>query len=149
MGKMKHDRRRDIDAHFPFVAILPVQFHDRGLASIQDDGLRRLLGAILEDGVRTFQSDQTSRELTNSKRAAIREAEVWIFNTSIESPFSYCNICECLGIDPNALRRGLLDWRRRCQTGEIAKKLPRRTSVRLQTRIRLRRIRRRGFFCAD
>jgi hypothetical protein len=145
---MKHDRRRDIDTHFPFVAILPVQFYDRGLVSIQDDGLRRLLGAILEDAVRTFQSAQTTRGLTKSKRATIREAEGWIYNTSAESPFSYCNVCEWLGIDPDALRKGLLDWRRRCQTGEIAERLPRRTSVRVETRIRLQRTRRRVFYSA-
>jgi hypothetical protein len=136
------DERRDLDAHFPLDAILPVQFYDRGLVSIQDEGIRRLLGAILEDAVRTFQSGQTIKVNRVSKRTAVREAEAWIFEASVRAPFSYNNVCQFLGIDPDALRRGLSEWQQRCKNGGIAEKLSRRTSVRVETRLKPQRARR-------
>ena len=139
---MKQEQR-NIDAHLALNAILPIQFYDRGLASIEDEGIRRLFDAILEDAVRTFQSAENSKGVPTSRLAAIREAEEWINNSSVESPFSYCNVCEFLGIDPEALRTGLGEWRRRWRIGGIAKKLPRRTSVRVKTRLKLQQIRRR------
>jgi hypothetical protein len=134
-------QRRNLDAELPLNVILPAQFYDRGLNSIQDEGIRRLFTAILEDAVRTFQSAGSIRGATRSKLAALREAEGWIYNTSVGSPFSYCNVCEFLGLDPDALRRGLGAWRRRCQIGGIVEKLPRLTSVRVETRLKLQRIR--------
>jgi hypothetical protein len=137
------DDRRDVDAHLSLDPILPAQFYDRGLISIADDGIRRLLGAVLDDAVRTFQSAQTTKALTTRQRTAIREAERWIYDASEGSPFSYGNVCEFLGIDPDAFRKGLSEWRRRYQTWGTGKKLPRRTSVRVESRLKLQRTRRR------
>jgi len=135
------DERRDLDVHFALDAILPVQFYYRGLASIEDEGIRRLLGAVLEDAVRTFQSGQNVKVMKASMRTAIREAEGWICETATKAPLSYINVCEFLGIDPDALRRGLFEWRRRRNAGETAEKLSRRTSVRVESRLKPQRVR--------
>ena len=139
---MKEDRL-NVDTHFALDAILPVQFYDSGVSLTQDEGIRRLLVAILEDAVRTFQSAQATKPLTKRQRAAIREVELWIYDASALSLFSYNNVCEFLGIDPDAFKMGLLEWRRRCQTTGALKKLPRRTSVRVEARLKSRPMRRR------
>jgi hypothetical protein len=40
------------------------------------------------------------------------EAEIWIRGEEGEdAPFSFCNVCDALGLDPTYLARGLLAWR--------------------------------------
>src|SRR6185295_19338918 len=42
------------------------------------------------------------------------EAEDWILDDDTsDSPFSFANICEMIGIEANYLARGLLEWRDR------------------------------------
>jgi hypothetical protein len=132
----------DAGEAFGLDAILPSQFYDRGLSLTRDDGIRNLHGAILEDAVRTFQSLLPNKPLTTRRRAAVTEAEAWIFDTSDQSPLSYNNVCESLGINPDAFRQGLLEWRRRLDNEKL-KALPRRGGVRVQGKIRSTRKRER------
>ena len=124
---------------FPLDAILPSQYYDRGLCSIRDEGVHSLLAAILEDAVRTFQSIYTAKNPTRRDQIAVRETEQWIFDSSDSRPLSYVNVCEGLGLHPDALREGLLAWRRRYVAQGMLKKLPRRTGVRIDGRIKAQR----------
>lgn len=68
----------------------------------------RMMFAILVDAVECFQ-----RFLYASKsrdRRLSEQAEAWIFGRE-NWVFSFENICEELGIDPNYLRSGLRRWR--------------------------------------
>src|SRR5215470_6613252 len=77
-------------------ALLPEQYFDRWAARASDSPEKRLMFAVLLDAVIQLQG-------RNQKDAA--EAE--------ESPFSFRNICEALGIETQYLARGLLSWRER------------------------------------
>ena len=86
-------------------ALLPEQYFDRWAARASDSPEKRLMFAVLLDAVIQLQG-------RNQKDAA--EAEDWIRGTDCEeSPFSFHNICEALGIEAGYLARGLLSWRER------------------------------------
>src|SRR5213083_1272397 len=65
-------------------------------------GERRLLLAVLEDGIRTFlkNAHATHGRAGNLKR----EALTWLRSDSRDDVFDFENICETLGIDPGRLR---------------------------------------------
>ena len=138
-GKHVKGEGYDTETLFPLDAILPSQYYDRGLVSIRDEGVHSLLAAILEDAVRTFQSIYTAKTLTRRGQIAVHETEQWIFDSSDSRPLSYVNVCEGLGLHPDALREGLLAWRRRFVAQGALKKLPGRRGVRIDGRIKAER----------
>ena len=89
--------------------VLPSQFFDRFKidASLQPE--KRLMLAVLEDAVGTFQkyAGATSRRA----RRLHAEAEEWFADNDVSWPFAFANICEALGLEPEWLRRGLDRWR--------------------------------------
>jgi hypothetical protein len=75
------------------------------------EGEKRLMAAVLADAV-----DCYIKHAFNTERRAqhmFLEAEAWI---SADGPmpwfFSFNNICDMLGLEPEYIRRGLLEWRR-------------------------------------
>ena len=87
--------------------ILPSQFFDR----VQDAALqpeKRLMLAVLEDGVGTFQkyAGATGRRA----RRLFAEAEDWFTSEDTSWPFAFVNICQALGLEPLYLRKGLRRW---------------------------------------
>ena len=71
--------------------------------------------AVLEDAVECFQKHVFA---TRSRhRRLYREAEAWLFadsrGKSSDSAFTFDFICDALGIERDALRRGLMRWRDR------------------------------------
>jgi len=83
-------------------ALLPEQYFDRLAARASDVPERRLMFAVLLDAVIQLQRHNSSGSV---------EAEHWIRSEDDESPFSFRNVCEALGIEPTYLARGLLAWR--------------------------------------
>jgi hypothetical protein len=84
-------------------SLLPDQYFDRLAARACDTPEKRLLFAVLLDAVIHMQR-------RNSVGAA--EAEQWIRGeANDDSPFSFRNLCDALGIEPTYLARGLLTWR--------------------------------------
>jgi len=78
-------------------------------------GEGRLAVAVLEDAVECFQKHVFA---TRSRHRRLhREAEAWLFadsrGRSSDSAFTFDFICDALGIEGNALRRGLMRWRDR------------------------------------
>lgn len=70
---------------------------------------KKLMLAVLEDAVACFQkyvSAQRARE-----KAIFQEAEEWILEENSDWPFSFESICEILGLNPEYLRDGLLQWK--------------------------------------
>jgi hypothetical protein len=87
----------------------PVQFFGALKPRMRQDGERRLMAAVLQDGVETFQkyafaADEDGREL-------FEEAKAWVTARFDHSLFSFVTVCEMLEIDPDYLRAGLLRWR--------------------------------------
>ena len=69
-------------------------------------GERRLLLAVLEDGIRTFLKYAQARHGRGLNLQ--REAFAWLTTTDRREVFSFENICETLGIDPGRLRDRVL-----------------------------------------
>jgi hypothetical protein len=72
---------------------------------------KSLMLAILEDAVGCFQGYIDSQNPKGKK--LFEEARDWIFDRSDEWIFSFNNICEVFGQDPDYLRMGLLKWQER------------------------------------
>jgi hypothetical protein len=72
-------------------------------------GERALMLAVLEDGIRCFLG-MVHYDRTNPQILA-RQAEYWLRLDDWESPFSFNNICEALGLDFAMTRATILDWK--------------------------------------
>src|SRR5579862_798775 len=66
----------------------------------------RLVRAVFDDGVRT-----ATRSPTPGRRRQQRlhlEARAWVEDDDRSWPFAFANVCELLGLDPDAVRRRIL-----------------------------------------
>ena len=91
--------------------VLPSQFfgilRQKGFV----EGEKRLMAAVLADAVDCYMKQAFSSEPRGQQ--AFRDAETWIFQDGT-GPwfFSFNNICDMLGLEPEYIRRGLSEWRR-------------------------------------
>ena len=89
--------------------ITPDQYRDRVSAELVDQPEVRLMLAVMEDAVATYQ-----RYATDSGRRGRRlfeEAQDWIMSSDSSWPYSFENICHALHFNPDSLRSGLEEWR--------------------------------------
>ena len=68
---------------------------------------KALLVAILEDAIHTYRKYRASRDRVGKER--FREAEQWVMGGSDEWIFSFNNVCELLGLNPDYVRRGVIE----------------------------------------
>ena len=88
-------------------AILPTQFYSIFKNSQHREPERRLMVAILEDAVSCLSTDLHRCNVRQRKQ--YEEAKAWVTaDEESEWIFSFKNICEVLGMNPNYLRRGLI-----------------------------------------
>lgn len=66
-----------------------------------------LLRAILEDAIYDYRKYANSHDLSGRRR--FREVESWLMGENEDWIFSFQSVCEHLGLDPNYVRRGLLE----------------------------------------
>src|ERR1043165_390915 len=90
--------------------VLPSQFfavlREKGFV----EGEKRLMAAVLADAVDVYQKMAFAAEARGQQ--LFKDAEEWIFGASIgRSFFSFENICDVLSLEPEYIRRGLLDWK--------------------------------------
>ncbi len=100
--------RMSVAAGFEPETILPSQLLDRSHLGAALQPEKRLMLAVLEDAVATFQ-----RGALTTGRTALREfAEVraWFESEDTRWPYAFMNVCHVLGFDPEYLRRGLRRW---------------------------------------
>src|ERR1044071_4851500 len=90
-------------------SLLPVQYFENFRRKVQTEPEKRLLLAVLEDALACYQKHFSSRGGRGMK--LFRETEEWIFREDSTRPFSFANICEVVGFDPQYIRQGLLKWR--------------------------------------
>ena len=95
--------------------LVPAQFFARYRAQARS-GEMRLLLAVLEDGIATFQ--QHVRDRDRKGRQLFRDAAEWIESPCVDGPFTFEVICDALGIDAEYLRAGLRRWRERVGSPE-------------------------------
>ena len=89
--------------------LIPEQHFDQFHESSQIQPEKRLMLAVLLDAVECFQDYAPS--VRRKPDRLFKDSEEWIFEDDHKWPFSFINICEALGIDPQYVRKGLLDWK--------------------------------------
>ena len=85
---------------------LPSQFYGSGGLSRQLEGEKRLMIAILKDAVECLEKYRSARN--SAARSHYENAIDWIKDTDTEWLFSFTNICDLLGFDPDYIREVLL-----------------------------------------
>ena len=99
---------------------------------------KRLLLAVFKDALYCFHKYCGAR--SSKGQRLFSETEAWIAETSGEWVFSFENICESFGWNPNYIRRGLAQWKqnvsRRASRDSVSsrrakKKLPRIHKLRM------------------
>ena len=86
--------------------ILPQQFFEGPRGDSDFSPEKALMLAILEDAIRCFQ--EYFRTTRARPRMLSRQAERWIRTRDWNWPFSFNNVCDALGIDPDCMRDALL-----------------------------------------
>ena len=107
----KANAEESISRLFEPDTILPSQFSDRVNLGHSSYPEKRLMLAVLEDAVATFQRYVDARDRRGQRLH--REAEEWFQSDENEWPFAFVNICNALEIEPEYLRRGLDAWKQR------------------------------------
>jgi hypothetical protein len=85
---------------------LPAQFYGSGGLSRKLEGEKRLMIAVLKDAVECLDKYRGSRNSVG--RCQYLSALEWVEDTSTDWLFSFTNICDLLGFDPEYLREALL-----------------------------------------
>jgi hypothetical protein len=83
------------------------------------DAERVLMFAVLRDAVSCFQDNVGSD--CKRKQAMYRDAEEWILDKDRTHLFSFDNVCEILGLDPDYMRAGLIRWKSAALRGRVVK----------------------------
>ena len=84
-----------------------------------------LMLAVLADAVECFQKYVFA--VGPRERKTFCEAEAWILDRKAEWVFSFVNICEVLELDPDYVRRGLVDWKEnQLESFALAEQIPKR-----------------------
>jgi hypothetical protein len=68
-----------------------------------------LMRAVLQDAIMCYLGRAKRRRI--DPRILAREAEHWILINDWDSPFSFNNVCEALGLSHEVTRRTILAWR--------------------------------------
>lgn len=89
--------------------LIESQFQSTQTRLLPMDPERVLMLAVLRDGVSCFQDHVGARH--KAKRSLHREAEEWILAKDRSYLFSFENLCEALGYDPDYMRAGLCRWK--------------------------------------
>lgn len=91
------------DDTFVLDTILPTQFSVPRCALAEPE--RRLRLALLEDALRYYCTYAGDRD--RHARMLYEDAADWFASDDRSEPFAFENVCDALGFDPDAIRRGL------------------------------------------
>ena len=85
---------------------LPSQFYGNGGLSRKLEGEKRLMIAIMKDAVECLEKYRGAR--TSAGKTSYQSAIEWVEDNDTEWLYSFTNICDLLGFDPQYLREQLL-----------------------------------------
>jgi hypothetical protein len=92
-----------------FMIVLPTQFP--GGRRRDDEAVRRLMTAVLEDAVHCYRKHWGARD--GRGRRLFHDAERWLMGEEPGVPFSFDVVCEALDLSPEWIRGQLSRWRER------------------------------------
>ena len=95
--------------------LVPTQYFDRVGADAAFQPEKRLMLAVLEEAIATFQRHVVAG--TRRSQRLVEEVEEWVEGRESEWPFSFENVCAALDIEPEYLRTGMARWK----AGEMRK----------------------------
>jgi hypothetical protein len=72
------------------------------------DGERRLMAAVLQDGVETFHKYAFAE--SPEGKELFEEARRWLLDENDHTLFAFETVCAVLDVNPAYLREGLLSW---------------------------------------
>jgi hypothetical protein len=98
-----------LPANYRGDTVLPAQYYDIVGRRRWQDGEYRLAFAVLADAVACYYKYRDAK--SRKGRLLFEEVRLWIHSYSRSGVFAYRNLCESLGIDPDALARGLEERR--------------------------------------
>ncbi len=99
--------------------VTPAQFFDKGLADCSLVPEKRLMLAVLEDAIASFQRN-TIQEKKTADASEELDVDAWLDSDDMTWPFSFMSICQALNMEPEYLRKGLSNWRDRAATQKSA-----------------------------
>jgi hypothetical protein len=85
--------------------LMTQQYADTFRRSEHLDPEKALVAAILDDAIHEYRKYSGAHDPNGKKR--FREAEKWIMHGGNGWIFSFDNVCDLLGLDPDYVRRGL------------------------------------------
>jgi hypothetical protein len=89
--------------------LLPAQYFDRFASEAAFQPEKRLMLAVLEEAIATYQRHVSSQ--TRRSKRLVEDVEEWVNGTESESSFSFDNICAALDLEPEYLRSGMARWK--------------------------------------
>src|SRR5215471_10048514 len=89
--------------------LLSTQYFGNQRSKIPSEPEKHLMLAILEDAINCYQDNLLARR--GSAGRLFTEAEEWILEKNSDWLFSFKNICETLGFNPEYVRQGLVRWK--------------------------------------
>ena len=92
-------------------SVLPSQYFAEAAVDASLQAEKRLMLAVLEDAVGTFQKYVNARDRSALK--LFTEVEDWFASDDQDWPYSFLNIGQALGLEVAYLRRGLARWKDR------------------------------------
>ena len=107
----RHQAEERLNDLFEPDVLLPIQYFAALKRKRYSSGEHRLLIAIMQDAVECFQKHIHARD--SKRRQLYLDAESWISSEDYSGTFSFNNVCDLLGMSPEYLRQGLIDWRDR------------------------------------
>ena len=107
--------------------LTPEQYYDERRDDSVLRPIKRLMLAILEDALRCLQKHADAK--SGARRLMYWEAERWLCSEGGNALFSFTMVCETLGIEPEYLRSGLLQWREMQPRGDTGQRVARRSPV--------------------
>ena len=100
----------------------PLQFYDHIFAEASLVPEKRLMLAVLEDAIASFQRAFIQPRIL-PEDFDDNDVEAWLDSDDMSWPFSFASICQALDMEPDYLRSGLRTWRERAQrcgmTGQV------------------------------
>ena len=96
-------------ALFQLDTLLPVEYFETFRRTIPIEPEKKLMLAVLADALTCFQKYLSARK--RKGKNLFRDADEWIFGDNDDHLFSFENICEVIGLDPQYVRRLLSRWK--------------------------------------
>ena len=89
--------------------LVPAQYFDRVGSDAAFQPEKRLMLAVLEEAIATFQRHVMSDNRRSQR--LVEEVESWTSGAEADWPFSFENVCAALDLEPEYLRTGMARWK--------------------------------------